>query len=168
MESRLQITKGKNGNTQLKVQSSPDTFGPLTASLMSYLYTDSLRTFPSLFTVMESIENLAMDTIFHVMFTKSPVNISADVPLMLHECWRVYLMCVFIWKMSFVKSLHLQYIAFIHCWMLEWYCRCFTTERVNLLWDVYQIYTDVTLKIESDAFQMMHLLTDILIGHTHI
>ncbi len=51
MEPRLPITKGKNGNSQLKVQSSPDTFGPLTASLMSYLYMDSLKTFPSLFTV---------------------------------------------------------------------------------------------------------------------
>lgn len=28
------------------MQSSPDTFSPLTESLMSYLYTDSLRTFP--------------------------------------------------------------------------------------------------------------------------
>lgn len=51
MDSRLQITKGKNGNSQLKVQSSPDTYGPLTASLVSYLYTGSLRTFPSLLVV---------------------------------------------------------------------------------------------------------------------
>ncbi len=95
-------------------------------------------------------------------------NISADVPLMLHECRRVYLICFHL-KTSFVKSLHLQYIAFIHCSLLEWYSsRSFTTECVNLLWDVYQIFADVTLKIESDAFQMMHSLTDILMGHTYI
>lgn len=117
MEFRLQITKTKMEIPSWKCK-VPQTPSVPWQNHSWVIYTQTLLGhFPRHFCLMESIENFTIDAMFHTELTKSPVNILADVPLILHGCRRVCLMCVFIWITSFVESLHLQYVAFVHCRM---------------------------------------------------
>lgn len=138
MEFRLQITKAKMEIPSWKCK-VPQTPSVPWQNHSWVIYTQTLLGhFPRHFCLMESI-----DAMFHIELTKSPVNISADVPLILHGCRSVYLMCVFIWIMSFVESLHaIRCICSLSNVSWTIFKQLFLCES-----EIFQMLADVTLKI---------------------